>query len=50
MKKWKAAAKAVGAHAFIIGLSHQGYNTNVGEGGGNLSLGQCQLISFARAH
>jgi len=44
----ESAAKAVGAHPFIIGLS-QGYDTNVGEGGGNLSVGQCQLISFARA-
>ena len=42
------AAKSVGAHQFIINL-HQGYDTNVGEGGGNLSVGQCQLISFARA-
>lgn len=44
----EAAAKAVGAHAFIMAL-HDGYDTNVGEGGGNLSVGQCQLISFARA-
>lgn len=43
-----AAAKAVSAHDFIIELD-QGYKTNVGEGGAKLSLGQKQLISFARA-
>ncbi len=43
-----AAAKAVGAHAFIMGLK-KGYNTSVEEGGLTLSVGQRQLISFARA-
>ncbi|MBZ9603010.1 ABC transporter ATP-binding protein [Phyllobacterium chamaecytisi] len=42
------AAKAVGAHDFIMTLS-EGYDTELGERGGNLSLGQRQLISFARA-
>jgi ATP-binding cassette subfamily B protein/subfamily B ATP-binding cassette protein MsbA len=42
------AAKAVGAHAFIES-SPKGYGTNVGEGGVNLSVGQRQIISFARA-
>jgi ATP-binding cassette, subfamily B, multidrug efflux pump len=44
----EAAAKAVGAHEFIQNL-RQGYETNVEEGGVLLSVGQRQLISFARA-
>ncbi len=43
-----AAAEAVGAHEFIERLS-DGYATDVGENGVNLSGGQRQLISFARA-
>ncbi|WFE76680.1 ABC transporter ATP-binding protein [Roseinatronobacter sp. S2] len=43
-----AAAKAVGAHDFIMSLP-QGYETQLDERGGNLSLGQRQLVSFARA-
>src|SRR5690606_8278835 len=42
------ASKAVGAHDFIMSLP-DGYDTELGERGGNLSLGQRQLISFARA-
>ena len=42
------AARAVGAHDFITRLP-QGYNTLLEQRGGNLSLGQRQLISFARA-
>ena len=42
------AAMAVGAHDFIIKLE-QGYDTPLQERGGNLSIGQRQLISFARA-
>jgi ATP-binding cassette subfamily B protein len=42
------AAKAVGAHDFIMSFA-QGYETNVGERGSRLSIGQRQLISFARA-
>jgi ATP-binding cassette subfamily B multidrug efflux pump len=42
------AAKAVGAHDFIVSLA-DGYDTKIEQRGGNLSLGQRQLISFARA-
>ncbi|MER9151032.1 ABC transporter ATP-binding protein/permease [Mesorhizobium opportunistum] len=42
------AAMAVGAHDFIMSLA-DGYETQLGERGDNLSLGQRQLISFARA-
>jgi ABC-type multidrug transport system fused ATPase/permease subunit len=43
-----AAATAVGAHAFIAALP-KGYDTDVGERGVRISMGQRQLISFARA-
>jgi len=42
------AAKAVGAHDFIERLP-EGYDTTIREGATNLSIGQRQLISFARA-
>jgi len=42
------AAKAVNAHDFIMKLE-KGYETNVNERGSRLSVGQRQLISFARA-
>ena len=42
------AARAVGAHEFIMKLA-EGYDTQLEQRGGNLSLGQRQLISFARA-
>jgi len=42
------AAKAVGAHEFIVQLPY-GYHTQVQEGGAILSVGQRQLIAFARA-
>ena len=44
----EAAARAVGAHDFIIRLP-QGYDTDLGQRGAGLSLGQRQLVSFARA-
>ena len=43
-----ASAKAVGADKFIKDLD-DGYDTYLSERGSNLSLGQRQLISFARA-
>jgi ATP-binding cassette subfamily B multidrug efflux pump len=43
-----AAAKAVRAHDFIMRLP-QGYATPLGQRGRNISLGQRQLLSFARA-
>ncbi len=42
------AAKVVGAHTFIEQLE-DGYETEVGERGSHLSIGQRQLVSFARA-
>ncbi len=44
----EAAAKMVGADEFILKLK-KGYDTLVEEGGALLSVGQRQLISFARA-
>jgi ATP-binding cassette, subfamily B, bacterial len=43
-----AAAQAVGAHEFIMALE-DGYETNLQERGTRLSLGQRQLVAFARA-
>lgn len=43
-----AAAKAVKAHDFIMSMK-DGYQTEVNERGTRLSVGQRQLISFARA-
>lgn len=43
-----AAAKAVNVHDIIMKMDN-GYDTEIQEGGNNLSTGQKQLISFARA-
>lgn len=42
-----AAAKAVNAHDFIMQLK-DGYDTQLSERGGGLSIGQKQLLAFAR--
>ncbi len=47
-KEIERAAKLSGAHQFISELK-KGYETEVGEGGNLLSVGQKQLISLARA-
>lgn len=43
----EAAAKAVNAHEFIMKLE-KGYDTQLSERGGGLSVGQRQLLAFAR--
>jgi ATP-binding cassette, subfamily B, bacterial len=42
------AAQLVGAHEFLLRLE-DGYETQLGERGSRLSLGQRQLVAFARA-
>ena len=42
------AARQAGAAEFVTGLE-KGYDTEVGEGGNRLSVGQKQLVSLARA-
>jgi ATP-binding cassette subfamily B protein len=42
------ASKVIGAHSFIMALPG-GYDFVIAERGGNLSMGQRQLISFVRA-
>src|SRR5207244_11201118 len=44
----RAAAQAVGAHDFVMRLE-DGYETQLQERGTRLSLGQRQLVAFARA-
>ncbi len=47
MEEITNAAKAVGAHDFIMQLEN-GYDTVLTERGGGLSIGQKQLLAFAR--
>ena len=47
-EEMEEAARAVGAHEFIMRLE-DGYGTHLTERGQNLSVGQRQLIAFARA-
>ena len=44
----ESAARAVGADEFVARLE-DGYETQLGERGSRLSLGQRQLVAFARA-
>ncbi|MFJ8149459.1 ABC transporter ATP-binding protein [Streptomyces sp. NPDC096048] len=44
----EGAAKAIGAHDFIVALP-DGYDTDVRKRGGRISAGQRQLVAFARA-
>ncbi|KQQ33595.1 ABC transporter ATP-binding protein [Duganella sp. Leaf126] len=44
----EAAARAAHAHDFIVALE-RGYDTELGEGGSRLAVGQKQLIAIARA-
>ena len=48
LAEMEEACRKVGIHDFIASMK-QGYDTLVAEGGGSLSQGQKQLISFARA-
>jgi len=47
-ERMREAARAVRAHAFVEALP-RGYDTEVKERGATLSMGQRQLLSFARA-
>ena len=48
MEEVSAAAKAARIHSYVMRLP-QGYNTVISEDGGNISKGQKQLLTIARA-
>jgi len=49
MEEVEEAAKVADAHNFITSVLSDGYETNVGQGGGRLSGGQKQRVAIARA-
>ena len=49
MEEVKKAAKIADAHKFITEVLADGYETQVGQGGGRLSGGQKQRVAIARA-
>ncbi|MBN3283641.1 ABCB9 protein, partial [Polyodon spathula] len=48
LERAQEAARRANAHSFVTSLEH-GYNTDAGEGGGQLAGGQKQRIAIARA-
>ncbi|HEQ72676.1 MAG TPA: ABC transporter ATP-binding protein [Spirochaetia bacterium] len=48
LEEVQAVVRAIGFHETVVALPH-GYHTDIGERGSLLSLGQKQLLAFARA-